>query len=68
MPLFLTFLFFFHIRYYITVGSHHISYNMMRQEFVSGIASIIRITSHSCDEAGTGCVLAWNWWSEGYSQ
>jgi hypothetical protein len=28
---------------------------------VSGIAGIILITSHSCDKAGAGWVLAWNW-------
>ena len=40
------------------VGSHHIVLYMMRRAFVSGIAGIIRITSHSCDEAGAGWVLA----------
>jgi hypothetical protein len=67
MPFFFYFFiyFSFHIRLIkelgtVHVGSHHtILYD--ERAFVSGIAGIIRITSHSCDEAGAGWVLAWNW-------
>jgi len=65
MPLFFNFFiyFSFHIRYItehgtVHVGSHHtISYD---EAGVCEWNCIIRITSHSCDEAGAGWVLAWN--------
>jgi hypothetical protein len=62
MPLFFTFYFYFSIydTWYSRFTSHNLTY-MMRRAFVSEIAGIIQITSHSCDEAEAGWVLAWNW-------
>jgi hypothetical protein len=69
MPNFFTFYFSIYDTLHDMVQQVHVTQSyMMRRPFVSGIAAIIRITSHSCDEAGAGWVLAWNWLSEGYSQ